>query len=40
MNPLDDETLVWDTKQSEFVSKQDDADESHWLPVSESRGRS
>ena len=39
MNQLDDETLVWDTKQSEFVSKQDDCDESHWLPVNEGRGR-
>ena len=39
MNQLDDETLIWDTNQSEFVQKQDDFDGCHWLPVIEGQGQ-
>lgn len=39
MNYLDEETLVWDNKQSEFVSKDDLGNDTLWNPVDPSRGR-
>ena len=40
MNYLDEETLVWDTKQSDFISKDDEVSDSTWLSVDATRGRS
>ncbi|KJY83399.1 membrane protein [Vibrio galatheae] len=40
MNYLDEDTLVWDAQESEFVAKQDDVSDTTWLPVDASRGRS
>jgi type VI secretion system protein ImpK len=39
MDYLDEDTLVWDEKQSNFVSK-DEGSDSLWAPVDASRGRS
>ncbi|MDC5820000.1 type IVB secretion system protein IcmH/DotU [Vibrio europaeus] len=40
MDYLDEETLVWDAKESEFVAKEDDVSDSSWISVDASRGRS
>ncbi|OAJ92351.1 type IVB secretion system protein IcmH/DotU [Vibrio bivalvicida] len=40
MNYLDEETLAWDAKESDFVAKEEDSSDSSWLSVDASRGRS
>lgn len=40
MDYLDEETLVWDAKESEFVSKHDESSDTTWMPVDASRGHS
>ncbi|RTZ14493.1 DotU family type IV/VI secretion system protein [Vibrio aquaticus] len=39
MDYLDEETLVWDAKQADFVSKDDDSPLDTWSMVDPSRGR-
>lgn len=39
MDYLDEETLVWDAKQADFVSKDDGTTGDSWSPVDASRGR-